>query len=257
MYGHYSVALYLLYVTDCILIASLIAFGIKFASLMNNMVVVNFGASIIYNKQINSELNEYNCKFSQMPLWLFLYRIRRFLRNHWLRAQYLHYTNGKVMSTTLFSTVLTQLPVNVYLVAQVLYTKKDNFMFLMMITLLFVQMLIVIQSFNPLALVSKTLRSSHKQFVTTQRLLPKCSIPLKLKWNMHYEIIHTKRKQLAYTAGPLGKITISSLFQVRISKFSNHLPTMFASCQGFSAYIGLLFYSLRMVRSLYQTDVGK
>lgn len=199
----------------------MVAFGVKFAGLIKNLVFANEDSSRIYNQQITSQLRDYNCQYSKRKIhvWLFLYRTRHFLYRHWLRSHRLLDTNRKVISKLLFTTAFTQFPANVYLVAQVLYSKKDHLLYLVMLSLLLAQVLIVTLSFIPLALSSKSLRSSHKHFHTTQRLLPKANILLKWKWNSYYEMIHTKRKPLAYTAGSLGAITLSSLFRVTSYRF--------------------------------------
>lgn len=210
---------YVVHGLDFSLIMIVIFFLFDLSAFITQLATVSMASSVLYLRQLNKQIEicvrkyRYHCLNTRMfRISLFL-----FLKSHHSQIDLFQRANRDFWSRIMFLVTFSQLPVNVYMLADLFYSKPRPEIFTLMFLILAVQMFTYSLCSLVLAEASRTFHSPSRLFVPVQALIGQGSLRFKLKIMAYFERIHSINK-IAFTIGPLGKITYESLFEVRIKR---------------------------------------
>lgn len=221
MYGVYPWWQYLLYDFDLLQMTFVTQILVKMSVFISQIVMVVFFVTIVYLKELNQKFQIIILNYRKRKIAPQVYAtlIRAAIREHHRLVVNFQKTNNDFWSSIIFGCVLSQLPVNVYMTANLLYGKSSKFVFVFVLLIFSVQCFAFSVTLYPLALTSKAYHSAHRYLVPAQSLLHRKYILLKCKLMAYFEGISSDNFKIAFTAGIFGDITPTSLFEVKNTNF--------------------------------------
>lgn len=213
--GKYVWWIYFLYLLDLVDVTLKGFTMIKLLIFAAQLCFVVISSMMAYLRQLNRELSiaVRLYRLRRVGYRMFIYRTAVFIRRHHCQVNSYQRMDRDFLSSLFFLILVTQIPLNAYMMAKLFHTTQWEILMIVLLVVVaqFVTFLIV------LGLLSETSRLLHvpgKHFPTVIRLIRSNNLWFKWKTLAYYERVHSINK-LAFTAGPIGKITYSTLFEVR------------------------------------------